>query len=118
MEVIANIMEVTGMDTVQSLESKNFKDVIGEGFSVVDFYADWCMPCKMLAPEVAHVAKQYKGKAKFVKVNVEHADDIAAEYQVMSIPTIILFQDGKVVDKSIGLISRNELKEWVSKNVK
>ena len=70
---------------------------------LVDFYADWCGPCKAMAPVVEELAKEYEGKAKVGKINTDENQDIAIEYSVMSIPTFIVFKDGKAVKKMIGM---------------
>lgn len=75
---------------------------------LVDFYADWCGPCKMLSPIVDEVAEE-KGDIKFVKVNVDEAQDVAFKYQIMSIPTLVVIQDGKEVKRSVGLIDKSEI---------
>ena len=76
---------------------------------LVDFYADWCGPCKMMSPVVDEIAKDYSEKLKVCKLNVDEAGDIAGEYGVMSIPTLIFFENGKVIDTVVGLTSRSEL---------
>ena len=76
---------------------------------LVDFYADWCMPCRMLAPTLDDLSKSYSGRAKIVKVDVEHAREIAAKYGVSSIPALYLFKDGKVGKTLVGLRPPSEL---------
>ncbi len=76
---------------------------------LVDFYADWCVPCKMMAPIVKEMAEKYGGKVKVGKMNVEENPDVAAKYGIMSIPTFILFQNGKKVSSVTGAIPRDEL---------
>ncbi len=80
---------------------------------VVDFYADWCGPCKMMAPAVAAMEGIFQGRVKIGKLNVDHAPDIAERYNVMSIPTLIFFKDGKVTQTSVGLIPKETLQEKV-----
>ena len=70
---------------------------------IVDFFAEWCGPCKILGPMFEEVGKKYEGKVKFVKLNVDEARETAMKYGVMSIPTMITFKGGKVVDTMIGL---------------
>ncbi len=77
----------------------------------VDFYADWCGPCKMLAPIIEELAPAYEGKIKIGKLNVDNAPDTAHKYGVMSIPTILFFKNGEVVNKIVGLVSKAELEE-------
>jgi len=69
---------------------------------VVDFWAAWCAPCKMLAPVMEELAAEYEGKAKIIKVNVDEASDLARSYEIMSIPTLLFFKEGKIVDTNIG----------------
>lgn len=85
------------------LTSATFNAGISSGLTLVDFYADWCMPCKMLAPTIAAIADEYAGKVSVAKLNIDQAQDVAAKYGVMSIPTVILFKDGIAVDKKVGL---------------
>lgn len=69
---------------------------------LVDFYAQWCGPCKMAAPVLDKLAEEYKDKVLIVKIDVDQNQELASQYQVMSIPTVIIFKDGKAVDKKIG----------------
>ncbi len=76
---------------------------------LVDFYADWCGPCKMIGPVVEQMAKDYEGKAKIVKLDVDANGATAQSYRVMSIPTILLFKGGQVVDTIVGAVPRATL---------
>ena len=76
---------------------------------LVDLWADWCGPCKMLAPTVSEIADEYEGKVKVCKLDVDQAMDIAMSYGVASIPTLILFKDGEIVKKSVGVVSKEEI---------
>ena len=76
---------------------------------LVDFWAAWCGPCKMLAPTIAELAEEYKGKVKVCKYNIDDDASIAIKYGVASIPTVILFKDGEVADKSIGFVPKAEI---------
>ena len=78
----------------------------------VDFYADWCGPCKMLSPVIDEIATDYDN-VYFYKVNVDNAEGIARNYGIMSIPTLIVFKNGEIVNKSVGLLSRDELKSFI-----
>jgi thioredoxin 1 len=77
---------------------------------VVDFYATWCGPCRMLAPMMEAQADALAGKIKFLKVNVDEAQALAQEYQIQAIPTVLFFKDGKLVDRLTGLPEENDLK--------
>ncbi len=72
--------------------------------TVVDFYADWCGPCKMVSPIIESLSNEYSGKVKFAKVDTDLNQILAARYDIMSIPTVMIFKDGKVVDKVIGAV--------------
>lgn len=78
---------------------------------MVDFYADWCGPCKMMAPVIDELAREYDGVVKIGKLNVDDNPDTARQYRVMSIPTIIIYKNGEVVDTIVGVIAKNALKE-------
>ena len=97
--------------------SDNFEqEVINSDLPVVvDFYADWCGPCKMLSPSVAAMEEVFAGKVKVGKLNVDDNADIAERYGVMSIPTVIFFKGGEVAATSVGLISKDALQEKIEK---
>ncbi len=78
---------------------------------LVDFSAPWCGPCKQMTPIIEELATQYEGKIKFVKINIEDAQDLATQYMVMSIPSLILFKDGNPCEKKTGLISKTEVEK-------
>lgn len=100
---------------VLHLDSQNFeKEVLQSTQTVlVDFYADWCGPCKMMSPVVEKIAEELEGKVKVCKINVDEAQDIAAKYGVMSIPTFIVFKQGEPVKRTVGVQSEEELKKIV-----
>ena len=79
---------------------------------LVDLYADWCGPCKMLAPLMAELAEEYDGVVRVGKLNVDEEPEIAIRYHVASIPTLLLFKDGAVVAKSVGYRPKEELREF------
>ncbi len=84
---------------------------------VVDFFATWCGPCRMLAPVLESTAEDYEGKVKFVKLDVDNAAEISIQYGVMSIPTLIMFVGGKEVAKTVGALGAEELSEWIDGNI-
>ena len=94
---------------IKYLENEtDYKEIIKDGTWLIDFYADWCGPCKMLSKELESI-----NKIEIIKVNVDDYSDIEREYGVMSMPTLILFNEGKEIKKSIGLISKEEINTFI-----
>ena len=100
---------------VLHLNSENFEKEVLEAQEpvLVDFYADWCGPCKMMVPVVEKIEQELEGQAKVCKINVDEAGDIAAEYGVMSIPTFIVFKQGKPTRTTVGMQSEEILKDMI-----
>lgn len=98
----------------------NFKkEVLTSGQPVlVDFWAEWCGPCKMIAPAIEELAKEYAGKIKIGKLDVDQNPKSATEYGVMSIPALIFFKDGKVMDQVVGAMNKPGLKKKIEENLK
>ena len=94
-----------------NLTDENFDDLINNELVLVDFYADWCGPCRMLSPIIDEVSNEID--LKVIKVNVDNHEDLAKRFGIMSIPTIILFKNGEEQNKNIGLISKEELLEFI-----
>lgn len=98
-----------------TLKKENFKEEVLEskGFVLVDFYANWCGPCKMLSPVIHQVAEEYAGVVKVGKVDVDAEMELANKYGIVSIPTLILFKDGVPYKKSLGYVSKDAIvKMW------
>ena len=95
------------------LTDKNFKTEILDAqiLSIVDFWATWCMPCRMIAPVLEEIAKDYSGKVKIGKVNVDNESNLAAEYSIMSIPALLFFKDGKLITQIIGAVPKEHIEE-------
>ena len=93
-------------------DSQSFREAIsGSAPVLVDFYADWCPPCKIIAPTIEEVAGMYEGRAIVGKLDVESNADVAGEYDVRNIPTILVFVDGEVVRRFVGIVSDADLSE-------
>ncbi|MDO5518887.1 MAG: thioredoxin [bacterium] len=94
---------------------ENFQNeaVNSEKLTVVDFYADWCGPCKMMAPILENLAEEMQEQAKIGKINVDHAPEVARNYGVMNIPTILFLKGGSVVEKIVGVVPRETLVEKI-----
>ena len=90
------------------------KDVIKhEGLVLVDFWAVWCGPCKMIAPTIEELSKEYEGKLKVVKLNTDENPDIASKYKIMGIPTLIFFKNGEKVDQMVGAVPKPQIKSKI-----
>lgn len=101
----------------EQLSTEAFESLLGseKGLVLIDFYADWCGPCKMMAPVVEQIAEEYAGKLTVGKINTDEAQKLVMKYNIMSIPTLMLFQNGQPVDMAVGVQSFAELKELVEK---
>ena len=96
------------------INDENAKELIASGKPVViDFWAEWCGPCRAIAPSVDELAEEYEGKVIIGKYNVDEGDDISVEYSIRSIPTLLFFTDGKLVDKHVGSASKADLEAKV-----
>ncbi len=105
---------------ITEVTNTNFqKEVLESKVSVVvDFWAEWCGPCKMMAPIFHKLADQFAGKMKFAKVNVDEYSDIAAQFGIRSIPTLLIFKNGKEIDRLVGAIPESTLKAKLEQVVK
>lgn len=84
---------------------------------LVDFWADWCAPCRMLEPTIEALTERYRGKVKFYKLNVDDNPETTAKYKIMSIPTLIIFKDGKPVAQIVGVRSKEEIEKIIEENI-
>jgi thioredoxin 1 len=110
MEQAMKPVEITEQDFAGKVEH-------GKGLSVVDFTAEWCRPCKALAPVVEELASEYAGKVSFFKLDVDKNQPVAQRYMVRSVPTLIFFKDGKVVDSLIGALPKQKLVEVITRHL-
>jgi thioredoxin 1 len=81
---------------------------------VVDFWAEWCGPCKMIGPSLEEIAEEMKGQVKIVKLNVDENPGVAGTFGIRSIPTLLLFKDGKLAQQKVGAAPKGELKKWIA----
>jgi thioredoxin 1 len=100
------------MNTINEIETRSFNQEVLQAPTpvLVDFYAPWCGPCKMLAPILDSLAREYAGRVKLVKVNMDDAPELAQEYQITGVPTLMLFQDGQVEETLVGLATARALR--------
>jgi len=105
-------------ENVKETSDQNFEqDVLkAAGPVLVDFWAEWCAPCKRIAPVVDELAGEYSGQVNFVKVNIDHNPTTPGNYGVRGIPTLMLFKDGKVIDKLVGAAPKESLIELIKKS--
>ncbi len=97
------------MSAATALTEATFKDAVAQGVTLVDFWAEWCGPCRMVAPVLDDLAKDYAGKAAVAKINVDQEPGLAEQFGVSSIPTLLVMKDGAEVKRYIGVTAKTEL---------
>jgi thioredoxin 1 len=105
--------------SIIEITNQNFeKEVLNSNIPVVvDFWAEWCGPCRMVSPIIDELAHDYEGKVKVGKINVDKENELAMKFKVMSIPTIIIFKDGKIVEKIVGAKPKAEFENFINRNL-
>lgn len=104
---------------MDSINDANFQDIIKKSDKpvLVDFWADWCMPCKMIAPILEELNSEYKNKINIVKMNIDENTETPQQYGITSIPTIIIFKEGNAVETLVGALPKNQLQEILKKHI-
>lgn len=102
---------------VSELSRKEFDVFIGKNLVLIDFSADWCMPCLMMAPVMEELSGKFKGKIKFGKINVDENQELARKFKILSIPNFILFKNGKPIDQFIGSMPAESFEEKLKKHL-
>lgn len=107
------------MSSVQEVTDQNFEsEVLKSSVPVlVDFWAPWCGPCRLISPIVEELSKEHAGKLKVVKVNTDDNPDTATNYHISGIPSLLLFKDGQVADQKVGAVPKNTLQDMVSQHI-
>lgn len=110
-----NVSSLKEVNVMEKVTNENFEEAVlkSEKPVLIDFYADWCAPCKMLSPIVEQVAQENE-KIKVVKINVDELQEIATKYGVISIPTLVVIKNGQEINRSVGLISKEEILNLVN----
>tara|TARA_Y100000022_G_scaffold66375_1_gene57029 strand:+ start:379 stop:702 length:324 start_codon:yes stop_codon:yes gene_type:complete len=107
------------MTDIKNLSLDNFDNEISSSNIpvLVDFWAEWCGPCKSLGPILEEISKDLRDKLQVVKVNLDENQDLAMKYSIRSIPTLLLFKEGELVDTKVGLLPKSELVEWLDSKI-
>ena len=107
------------MTDIKNLGLDNFDNEISSSNIpvLVDFWAEWCGPCKSLGPILEEISKDLRDKLQVVKVNLDENQDLAMKYSIRSIPTLLLFKEGELVDTKVGLLPKSELVEWLDSKI-
>ena len=107
------------MTDIKNLSLDNFDNEISSSNTpvLVDFWAEWCGPCKMLGPILEEISEDLKDKLQVVKVNLDANQDLAMKYSIRSIPTLLLFKGGELIDTKVGLLPKSDLVEWLNSKI-
>jgi len=99
------------------VNSNEFKSEIESGITVVDFFATWCGPCKMLAPVLEGLSGEMEGKVKFIKVDIDQSLDLANEFKIASVPTMAIFKNGEKVEQLVGFLPKEKIQQTIEANL-
>jgi thioredoxin 1 len=116
---MSNLVEKKMSDKIVQLSDDSFEaDVLNaSGLVLVDFWAEWCGPCKMIAPLLNDIAEEFDGQVTVAKLNIDQNDATPPKYGIRGIPTLLLFKDGAVVDTKVGALSKTQLTEFLNNNL-
>ena len=104
---------------VYPLKKEKLNEIIhAEDFVLIDFFASWCGPCKMFSPIIDEISKLYEGKVNILKVDIDESEEIASQYSIQSVPTLILFKKGEIVFRNSGVMSLEECQKILNENIK
>ena len=99
------------------VDNNEFRSEIESGITVVDFFATWCGPCKMLAPVLEGLSGEMEGKANFIKVDIDQSLDLANEFKIASVPTMLIFKDGQKVEQLLGFLPKEKIQQAIEANL-
>jgi thioredoxin len=99
------------------VENNEFRSEIESGVTIVDFFATWCGPCKMLSPVLEGLAGEMEGKVNFIKVDIDQSLELASEFQISSVPTMVIFKDGQKVDQLVGFLPKEKIQQAIEANL-
>ena len=103
--------------TVQELTDNNFTQEVSKKNAIVKFSAPWCAPCKQLLPILEDVSEEFSDSFNFFKINIDETQKTATQHQIRSVPTLLIFKNGKVVDRQIGSLPKTKIVDWLKKHV-
>jgi thioredoxin 1 len=104
-------------DKLRTLTDSNFDQEIKSGVTLVDFWAEWCGPCRRIAPIVEQLAGEYEGRATVAKLNVDENPNVPGRFMIRGIPTLLLFKNGQLADTIVGLASRDDIARMIDKHL-
>ena len=104
-------------ENVTELSGKEFDNFTKEEIVLIDFYADWCMPCVMMTPVLEELSRKFKGKIKFGRINIEDNQELAQKFKIMSIPNFVLLKEGKVIEQFVGAMPLEDFADKLKKHL-
>ncbi|MFL2990718.1 MAG: thioredoxin [Cytophagales bacterium] len=105
------------MGKAVEITDSNFSEIVNEGVVLVDFWAEWCGPCRMIAPMIEELASEYEGKATIGKLDVDNNQESSVKFGVRSIPTLLIFKDGELIDRHVGAVGKETLSNSIDSNL-